>query len=123
MNRQQFYKSKKWYQVSSGYRKHVHNICERCGIPTWRKNDKNYIKLKEEGQDVRFGIVHHREYLNESNFTDAWLAYAWENLELLCVECHNKEHMSKGDEVREDVKFDEEGRLIRSGKKEIHYGI
>ena len=121
MNRERFYRTPQWFRTSNSYRKHVFNICERCGTPTWRKNDKNYIRLKEQGEDVRFGIVHHKVHLNDLNINDPYITLSFDNLELLCIECHNKEHMSKVSEVREDIQFDEEGRVIKRGeKKTIH---
>lgn len=120
MNRHKFYKTSQWFKTSNSYRKHVFNICERCGVPTWRKNDKNYLRLKEEGEDVRFGIVHHKVHLNDSNINDPYITLSFENLELLCIECHNKEHMSQVAEVREDIQFDKDGRVIKRGQEKIH---
>ena len=121
MTRREFYKTSQWFKTSNSYRKHVFNICERCGVPTWRKNDKNYIRLKEQGEDVRFGIVHHKVHLNELNINDPYITLSFDNLELLCIECHNKEHMTQVAEIREDVQFDDEGRVIKRGEeKTIH---
>lgn len=123
MNQQQFYKTKAWFKCATGYRKHVLDICERCDRACYRKNDKRYIDAKQRGEDVRFGIVHHKIHLNDTNINDPYISLDWNNLELLCVDCHNKEHMQKNIEVREDITFDSEGRVIPIGKakKEIHY--
>ena len=49
-------------------------------------------------------MVHHKQYLNKSNIYDANITMGFENLELLCIDCHNKEHF----ELRE---FTEDGQL------------
>lgn len=112
MRQRDFYQSSQWYKTANSYRKHVYNLCERCGKPTWRKNDKRYIELKEQGEDVRFGIVHHKVHLNALNINDPYITLSFDNLELLCIDCHNKEHMETTPEIRDDVKFDNEGRVI-----------
>lgn len=112
MSRHEFYKCKAWYQVSHAYRKHVHNLCERCGCPTWRKNDPNFQRLKDNGEDVRHGIVHHKVYINDTNVNDPYITLSFDNLELLCINCHSKEHFDKTQEIRDDVEFDANGRLI-----------
>lgn len=50
MNQYDFYRSKNWHRVSNGYRSSVHNICERCGRFCWRKSDKRFIELKNNGE-------------------------------------------------------------------------
>ena len=55
-------------------------------------------------------IVHHKIYLTDENMTDDSIAYDWNNLELLCIECHNNEHYEQP--TRSDVMFDEDGNLI-----------
>ena len=50
-------------------------ICERCGKPAT--------------------ICHHKKYLNSRNVTDPEISLNWENLECLCIECHNAEHGPK----------------------------
>jgi len=49
-------------------------------------------------------MVHHKQYLNKNNIYDANITMGFENLELLCIDCHNKEHF----ELRE---FTEDGQL------------
>ena len=88
-------------------------MCERCDRVCWTKGDKRYIEAKKQGHDVAFGIVHHKTYLNDINVNDPNISLNWDNLEYLCIECHNKEHMTKNIEVRDDVKFDVDGNIIR----------
>lgn len=69
-----------------------HHICERCGRPAV--------------------IAHHKRYLNESNYTDPSIALNPDNLEALCMECHNREHIATGATV-EGLTFDGTGDLVR----------
>ena len=75
-----FYKSKQWEKCRAGYIKYVGGLCERC--------------LKN-GAYVPGVIVHHKCYLSPENIQDPSVTLNFDNLELLCLECHNKEHLSK----------------------------
>ena len=86
-----FYNSSRWKKCRAGYIASVYGLCERCG---------------EVGK-----IVHHVCYIDKSNVVDDEVLLSWDNLELLCQECHNKEH-NKSSAIRYDVKFDESGNLI-----------
>jgi 5-methylcytosine-specific restriction endonuclease McrA len=89
---EKFYKSKAWRNCRDAYFISQHGICERCN---------------GAGK-----IVHHKVYLNPENINDPDIALNHEKLELLCQDCHNKEHHGSGDVVREDVMFDEHGNLV-----------
>lgn len=39
-------------------------------------------------------IVHHKDYINKDNIYNPNITINFENLELLCMDCHNKEHFS-----------------------------
>lgn len=67
-----FYKSKAWRTVSAAYLSSKAYICERCGKPA--------------------SICHHRTWLNDSNVSDPAIALSFDNLEALCIDCHNAEH-------------------------------
>ena len=56
-------------------------------------------------------IVHHKIALTPENINDPNITLNWENLELLCQDCHNKEH-SCTDVTAEGLAFDENGDLI-----------
>lgn len=86
-----FYKSRAWIQCREGYLRTQDYICERCGDPA--------------------KIVHHREYITPDNINDPSITLAWDNLEALCMDCHNKEH-SEAPMVREGLRFDSNGDLI-----------
>lgn len=57
--------------------KKVNHLCERC---------------KAEGIYEPARIVHHKIYLNESNYRDPSIALNFDNLEALCDLHHNREH-------------------------------
>ena len=86
-----FYKSKAWRQCRDAYFVLRHGLCERCGRP---------------GK-----IVHHRIWLTPENINDPDVSLNWDHLELLCQDCHNKEHHSESP-VGYGLRFDEKGNLV-----------
>lgn len=40
-------------------------------------------------------IVHHKSYIDISNIYDTNITLNFNNLELLCIDCHNKEHFAE----------------------------
>jgi 5-methylcytosine-specific restriction endonuclease McrA len=83
-----FYTSKAWKQVRASYIAKVHGLCERCS---------------GGGK-----IVHHKIYLNETNIHDPMIALSHDNLEYLCQDCHNDEHMGRK-ALAKGLRFDENG--------------
>jgi len=69
-----FYKSVKWQRCRDAYFLSQQGICERCMNP---------------GK-----IVHHKTYITPLNIGDVNITLNPDNLELLCIVCHNKEHFS-----------------------------
>lgn len=59
-------------------------------------------------------IVHHKTELTPENINDPEITLGWRNLELLCLECHNKAHGNAEEVVRDGLKFDERGDLVRT---------
>ena len=92
-----FYKSAMWQTVRDGYFAKCFGICERCGRP---------------GK-----IVHHKVYLTPENIHDPEITMGEDNLELLCKECHNKEHMKTNQSCSDGVMFDAHGDLIEAPHK------
>ncbi len=86
---QSFYKSKAWRQCRKAFFKSRFGLCERCGNPGV--------------------IVHHKIVLHPSNIGDPNITLNWDNLELLCLECHNRAH--GGASTAEGLEFDESGNL------------
>ncbi len=88
-----FYKSKAWQDCRRAYIKSVGGLCERC--------------LKKG--IYRAGvIVHHLTVLTPETIQDPTVTLNFDALELLCMDCHNKEHLSKGRRYR----VDEMGKVI-----------
>jgi hypothetical protein len=87
-----FYKSKAWRQCRDAYFASVHGLCERCG---------------GVGK-----IVHHVDYLTPDNINDPSVTLNFDNLELLCQDCHNREHHG-ANAVGDGLAFDEDGNLVK----------
>lgn len=86
-----FYKSKAWKDCRAGYAASVGYLCESC-------LEKGIYKPGE--------IVHHKQELTPENINDPTVTLNWENLKLVCRDCHAVEH---GEEKRYHV--DEFGRV------------
>jgi 5-methylcytosine-specific restriction enzyme A len=93
-----FYKSSAWLKCRASYILLRHGLCERC-----------------EGVGK---IVHHRVYITPTNIHDPFITLNHDNLELLCQDCHNKEHHRTQDIVANGIIFDENGDLIESRNDE-----
>ena len=103
-----FYKTTRWKNTRKLYALSKHCICERCSRAVYVSGINDYLPKEKRLK----GIVHHKEYLNDINYTNPEIAYNWDNLELLCIDCHNNEHMSK-ELLRDGYAFDEEGNIIK----------
>ena len=95
---QQFYSSTHWKKCRDGFISYKRGLCERCLA-------KGIIK---PGRDV-----HHKRRLTPQNITDPNIALSWDNLELLCRECHEEEHNREKNERRRFT-VDAFGRVIES---------
>jgi len=84
-----FYKSSVWAVARELKIREANGLCERCG------------KLGEE--------VHHKKRLTIDNVKDSLVSINQENLELLCKDCHNKEHKR----FFPTIEFDSNGDMIR----------
>ncbi len=88
-----FYKSKVWERIREAYLAYRHGLCERCGAG---------------GK-----IVHHKQRLTPQNIHDPSVTLSFDNLELLCHNCHNKEHNIIATPSRNpELAFDENGDLV-----------
>ena len=82
-----FYTSQKWRRVATAYMSSKSYICERCGAPAV--------------------ICHHKQWLDDKTVHDPSIALSFDNLEALCIECHNAEHG-----LRHDITvFDSDGNV------------
>ena len=95
-----FYTSKAWKTTSKAYMQSKNYICERCGGVA--------------------AICHHKKYLTPNNINDPNIALSWDNLEALCHNCHDLEHMQKYNKTyfAEDGTIEKvkEGREIKEFK-------
>lgn len=87
-----FYRSKAWQKCRSAYIISRYGLCERCGNAGL--------------------IVHHKIELTPENINDPNITLNWDNLELVCLACHNAEHMG-GESTAEGLVFDGEGNLMK----------
>lgn len=72
-----FYSSKAWQDCRNEYAKSVHYLCENC------------LKRGIYRPGV---IVHHVEELTPANINTPEIATGFNNLEMLCRECHREQH-------------------------------
>lgn len=87
-----FYSSKTWQKTRKAYKQSVGGLCERCLA-------KGLIKPGV--------IVHHKKWLSPERIKDPEYSLNWNNLELVCRECHEAIHKNM---LR--YEFDEDGKVI-----------
>lgn len=83
-----FYGSAAWQNVRDNYVKAAGGLCERC-----------YAK----GKIVPGEIVHHKVHLEPENINDPEIALSFDNLELLCRDCHGQEHAKRKKRFKVDA--------------------
>jgi 5-methylcytosine-specific restriction endonuclease McrA len=92
---QRFYNSKTWKECRKSFiakRRTIDGgMCEHC------KNSLGYI-------------VDHIVELNPINISDPFVSLNHENLQYLCLVCHNSKNTEKS--TRDDVEFDSQGMLV-----------
>ena len=72
-----FYNTKAWQNCRNNYLKFRGGLCERC---------------LERGLIVEGEIVHHKVHLNPYNILVPSVSLNFDNLELLCRQCHSDTH-------------------------------
>ena len=91
-----FYKSKAWQKCRAsfiGKRRSIDGgLCEHCGC--------------KQGY-----IVDHIEEITPDNINNIEITLNHENLQYLCLECHNTKTFKKNFAIRENLYFDEFGNL------------
>ena len=100
--RNTFYHSTAWKKCRAIKRQQAKGICEKCGKAGWE--------------------VHHIIALTDDNIDNPAISLGMDNLMLLCTGCHNQireeETKARGyHQVREDVRFDEQGNIIIKPKR------
>lgn len=73
----EFYNSKAWFKCAKAYKKYRRGLCEDC---------------LAKGLYKPGVIVHHIEQLTPVNISDPKIALGFDNLRLVCRECHAAEH-------------------------------
>lgn len=89
----EFYNSTAWKRCREEYKKKAVYLCERCGRPG--------------------DIVHHKRRVSPETINDASVLLNFDNLELLCRQCHADEHAGERDgKSWRRYYFDENGKCI-----------
>lgn len=89
-----FYGSDEWKATRQAYRRKARGLCERC-------LSKGIVRPGE--------IVHHVRELTPETIHDPSIALSFENLQLVCRECHAELH--HGADARR-YKVTEDGRVL-----------
>lgn len=94
-----FYNSKAWKNCRRAYAKSARGLCERCLA--------NGIYKPGE-------IVHHITHINPDNISDTRVLLDWNNLQLVCRDCHADIHKDSYGPKRKARRYtvDELGRVI-----------
>lgn len=58
-------------------------------------------------------IVHHKTFLTPENINDPAVALAYDNLELLCRDCHAARHEAEAKRAGRRFDVDSTGKIIR----------
>ena len=82
-----FYKSKAWKNCRESYMRQVGGLCEEC---------------LAKGQYNPGEIVHHKIHLNPENINNSEIALSFDNLQLLCRNCHAQQHTKNKKRFRVD---------------------
>ena len=88
----EFYNSPEWKHCRTTFKQYKRHLCERCLA-------RGIYRTGE--------IVHHKTHLTPENITDPAIALSWDNLELLCRDCHALVHKPE-----KRYKFNDLGRII-----------
>ena len=79
-----FYNSTRWRKCAKAFAQYKLYVCEMC---------HNQISEKDYGNH-RY-IVHHKVMLTPKNINNPYITCGWDNLMLLCIECHNNAAMRR----------------------------
>ena len=93
-----FYNSKAWQKCRRSF------IATRVGIDGGM--------CEHCRQDLGY-IVDHVEELNPTNINNPDITLSHDNLQYLCLECHNRKTFGSLSVTRDDVMFDDNGDLVK----------
>lgn len=88
-----FYNSKAWKDCRAAYIPTVYGLCEHCGKPGY--------------------ILDHIIEINYDNMNDPNITLNHDNLQYLCLECHNTKTFRKYSATNDGLMFDENGFVVR----------
>ena len=88
-----FYSSRAWKETRKAYTKYKGGLCEIC---------------LSKGIYKAGAIVHHKTHITPDNINDPAITLSFDNLQLVCRDCHAMIH----DKKQRRYKFDDMGRLI-----------
>lgn len=91
----QFYSSKAWQDCRNNYAAMRGHLCENC----MRRG------IYKPGE-----IVHHRIEIDPVTINNPEVALSWDNLELLCRECHAEAHDGRKKDRRYTI--DADGKIF-----------
>ena len=107
-------------------RKHTEVAKKFYGSNAWRKTRKAYINSLDNGgmceQCIKYNeynhgyIVDHIIEINIDNINNPDITLSWDNLQYLCLSCHNKKTFGNPenlDAIPNGCAFDEFGNLIQ----------
>ena len=89
-----FYSSIAWKACRDSYKKKAGGLCERCKA-------KGIVKPGE--------VVHHKQHITPANINDDSITLSFDNLQLLCRDCHAEVHKRQG---ARRYYVDKHGRII-----------
>ena len=92
-----FYTSRAWRTCRASFVKSKGGMCEEC----WKRG------IIETGSKERPLEVHHIIPLTDQNLNNPRIAFSWENLQLLCKDCHD----NKKQKQAKRWKVDPDGRV------------
>lgn len=94
-----FYNSKAW------------KLCRRSFISIRQSTDGG---MCEHCQKELGYIVDHIEEITPDNINDVEITLDHQNLQFLCLSCHNTKHFGKDTEViRDELMFDKDGNIVK----------
>jgi 5-methylcytosine-specific restriction endonuclease McrA len=88
-----FYKSTRWQECRAAYVAYRGGLCEKC---------------LAKGLYVPGVIVHHKTHITPENIANPAITLNFDNLMLLCRECHGEEHQR----IKRRYKINDEGRVM-----------
>ncbi|MBK1678641.1 HNH endonuclease [Rhodospirillum rubrum] len=92
-----FYNSKAWKECRASYIPKVFGLCEHCSRPGY--------------------ILDHIKELTPENINDPRITLNHNNLQFLCLECHNTKTFAIYSPTMQGLMFDEEGNLVQRGER------